>query len=151
MVEFGLDGVITHANENFLQAMGYRLDEIKGKHHSMFVETGDAARPEYRQFWLDLAAGHPQSGRFRRIGKGGQQVWIEGSYFPILDYAGRPFKVVKYVTDITQLKQVEAALESTVQTLASAAHELTSVSQQMASNSEETASQASVVSLQPNR
>ncbi|MBL8814472.1 MAG: PAS domain-containing methyl-accepting chemotaxis protein [Planctomyces sp.] len=146
VIEFGLNGVITHANENFLQAMGYRLEEIKGKHHSMFVESGDVARPEYKQFWLDLASGQQQSGRFRRIGKGGQQVWIEGSYFPILDYAGRPFKVVKYATDITQLKQVEAALESTVQTLASAAHELTSVSQQMASNSEETASQASVVS-----
>jgi len=146
VIEFGLDGVIVNANDNFLQAMGYRLEEVKGMHHSMFVDPGHSASAEYRQFWLDLAAGRQQSGRFRRVGKGGQEVWIEGSYFPILDHAGRPFKVVKYATNITQLKQVEAALECTVQTLASAAHELTSVSQQMASNSEETASQASVVS-----
>jgi methyl-accepting chemotaxis protein len=146
VIEFGLDGVIANANDNFLQAMGYRLDEVQGRHHSVFVDPTYAASAEYRQFWLDLAAGRQQSGRFRRIGKGGQEVWIQGSYFPILDYAGRPFKVVKYATDITQLKQVEAALENTVQTLASAAQELTSVSQQMASNSEETASQASVVS-----
>lgn len=146
VAEFGLDGTITNANDNFLKAMGYRLDEIQGKHHSLFVDSSHAASSEYRQFWLDLAAGREHTGRFRRIGKGGQEVWIQGSYFPILDYAGRPVKVVKYATDITQLKQVEAALESTVQTLASAAQELTSVSQQMASNSEETSSQASVVS-----
>ena len=146
VIEFGLDGVIIGANDNFLQAMGYLLEEVQGRHHSMFVDPADASSAKYRQFWLDLAAGHQQSGRFRRRGKGGQEVWIQGSYFPILDYAGRPFKVVKYATNITQLKQVEAALESTVQSLASAAQELTSVSQQMASNSEETASQAGVVS-----
>jgi methyl-accepting chemotaxis protein len=146
VIEFGLDGTIVSANDNFLQAMGYRLEEVQGRHHSLFVDPAYAASAEYRQFWLDLAAGRQQSGRFRRIGKGGQEVWIQGSYFPILDYAGRPFKVVKYATNITQLKQVEAALENTVQALASAAQELTSVSQQMASNSEETASQASVVS-----
>lgn len=146
VIEFGLDGVICSANENFLEPMGYRLDEIQGHHHSMFVEPSYAASAEYRQFWQDLAAGRQQTGRFKRMGKGGREVWIQGSYFPILDHAGRPFKVVKFATDITQLKQVEAALEQTVQSLASAAHELTSVSQQMASNSEETAAQASVVS-----
>ena len=146
VVEFGLDGVIINANDNFLQAMGYRIEEVRGRHHSMFVDPVSAASATYREFWAGLAAGHQQSGRFRRLGKGGQQVWIQGSYFPILDHAGRPFKVVKYATDITQLKQVEATLENTVQTLASAAQELTSVSQQMASNSEETATQASVVS-----
>jgi methyl-accepting chemotaxis protein len=146
VIEFGLDGVIATANDNFLQAMGYRLDEVQGRHHSMFVDPGHAASTEYRQFWLDLAAGRQQTGRFRRIGKGGHDVWIEGSYFPILNHTGKPCKVIKYVRNITPLKQVEAALESTAQTLASAAQELTSVSQQMASNSEETASQANMVS-----
>jgi len=146
VVEFGLDGVIVRANAPFLQAMGYRLEEIQGKHHSTFVDAAYAASAEYRQFWADLAAGQQKTGRFRRIGKGGREVWIQGSYFPILDYAGRPFKVVKLATDVTQLKQVETALDGTVQSLASAAQELTAVSQQMASNSEETASQASVVS-----
>jgi len=146
VIEFGLDGVIAKANDPFLQAMGYRLDEIQGKHHSTFVDAAYAASAEYRQFWADLAAGQQKTGRFRRIGKGGREVWIQGSYFPILDYAGRPFKVVKLATDVTQLKQVESSLDGTVQSLASAAQELTAVSQQMASNSEETASQASVVS-----
>jgi methyl-accepting chemotaxis protein len=146
VVEFDIDGTVTNANDNFLQPMGYRLDEIRGKHHSLFVEPGEAASAEYRKFWADLAAGRRKSGRFRRLGKGGNEVWIEGSYFPILDYAGRAFKVVKFATDITQLKQVESALENTVHSLASSAQELTAVSQQMAANSEETATQASVVS-----
>lgn len=146
VIEFGVDGVITKANEHFLKAMGYRADEIQGKHHSLFVDPAHAASDEYRQFWADLAAGRQKTGRFRRVGKGGHEVWIQGSYFPILDYAGRAFKVVKLATDITQLKQIESSLNGTVQSLASAAQELTAVSQQMASNSEETASQASVVS-----
>jgi methyl-accepting chemotaxis protein len=146
VIEFGLDGTIVKANHNFLESMGYRLDEVQGRHHSMFVDTKYSSSAEYRKFWSELAEGRQQSGRFRRVGKGGNEVWIQGSYFPILDYAGRPFKVVKYATNITQLKQVEAALENTVQTLASSAQELTAVSQQMASNSEETASQANVVS-----
>jgi methyl-accepting chemotaxis protein len=146
VVEFGVDGTIASANENFLEAMGYSLHEIQGKHHRLFVDSAEADSAGYRKFWADLAAGRPKSGRFRRVGKGGREVWIEGSYFPILDYAGRTFKVVKFASDITRLKQVESSLESTVHTLASSAQELTAVSQQMAANSEETATQASVVS-----
>lgn len=146
VAEFGLDGTISNANDNFLKTMGYQLDDIRGKHHSLFVDPHEARGAEYREFWADLAAGRPKSGRFRRVGKGGSEVWIEGSYFPILDYAGRAFKVVKFATDITALKNLEASLESTVHTLASSAQELTAVSQQMAANSEETATQASVVS-----
>jgi methyl-accepting chemotaxis protein len=146
VAEFGLDGIICNANDAFLEAMGYRLEEIQGKHHRLFVDPEHAASREYQQFWADLAQGREQTGRFCRLGKGGQKVWIQGSYFPILDYAGRPFKVVKYATNVTSLKQVEVALEGTVHTLASAAQELTSVSQQMAANSAETAEQASVAS-----
>lgn len=146
VVEFNLDGTITNANDNFLRPMGYALEEIKGKHHRIFVDPAHAASAEYRQFWLDLASGRQQSGRFHRLGKNRREVWIQGSYFPILDRAGKAFKVVKYASDITQLKQVEAALECAVQTLASSAQELTAVSQQLASNSEETAAQANVVS-----
>ena len=146
VIEFDLDATITGANDNFLNTMGYTLDEIKGQRHSVFVDPAYAASAEYRQFWTDLAAGTRKTGRFRRLGKGGKEVWIQGSYFPILDKTGRPFKVVKLASDITPLKQIESALNGTVQTLASSAQELTAVSQQMASNSEETASQASVVS-----
>ncbi|MFO0902044.1 MAG: PAS domain-containing methyl-accepting chemotaxis protein [Pirellulales bacterium] len=146
VVEFTLDGTITDANDIFLQTLGYRREEVIGRHHSLFVDSNDSASSAYRQFWSDLAAGREKTGRFRRIAKSGGEIWIQGSYFPILDYAGRPFKIVKYASDVTQLKHVETSLESTVHTLASSAQELTTVSQQMASNSEETSAQANVVS-----
>jgi methyl-accepting chemotaxis protein len=146
VIEFTLDGTITTANENFLAVMGYRLDEVQNRHHSMFIEPAVAAGPEYRQFWIDLASGRPYSGRLKRIGKGGKEVWLQGNYFPILDLNGRPYKVVKYATDVTSLKRVENSLEQTAHTLAGAAQELTSVSQQMAANAEETAAQANVAS-----
>ena len=146
VVEFEVDGTITSANEHFLNATGYTLDEVRGRHHRMFVDSAYGASAEYRQFWLDLAAGRVLMGKFRRLGKNGREVWIQGAYFPILDEQGRPFKVVKYATDFSDLKQVELSLDASVQTLAGAAQELTSVSQQMAANSEETATQAGVVS-----
>jgi methyl-accepting chemotaxis protein len=146
VIEFAMDGTILAANDIFLRLMGYGLDDVKGQHHRIFVEPAYAAGTEYRQFWADLAGGKPQTGRFRRLGKGGKDVWIQGSYFPILDKDGRAFKVVKYATDVTAIKGVEASLEQTSQALASAAQELSSVSQQMASNAEETATQAGVAS-----
>jgi methyl-accepting chemotaxis protein len=101
VIEFELDGTITFANDNFLKTLGYRLEEIQGKHHSMFVEPALRASSEYRQFWIDLADGRFQAGRFKRMGKGAREIWIQASYNPILDLNGRPFKVVKYATDIT--------------------------------------------------
>jgi len=142
VTEFAMDGTIQSANDIFLRLMGYTADEVKGRHHQMFVEPGYASTPEYRQFWADLAAGRPQTGRFRRIGKGGKEVWIQGSYFPILDAAGKPFKVVKYATDVTALQQVEGSLGEAAQALAGASQELIAVSQQMAASAEETAAQA---------
>jgi len=146
VIEFALDGTIESANDIFLALMGYTLDEVKGQHHRMFVEPAYAAGPEYRQFWSDLAAGRPQTKRFRRVGKGGKEVWIQGSYFPILDGAGKPFKVVKYASDVTAFQKVETSLGDTSQALASASQELLAVSQQMASSAEETAAQAGVAS-----
>jgi len=101
VIEFELDGTILSANENFLKTLGYRLEEIQGKHHSMFVDAGFRESTEYRQFWTALADGKFQAGRFKRIGKGGREIWIQASYNPINDVNGRPFKVVKYATDIT--------------------------------------------------
>jgi methyl-accepting chemotaxis protein len=146
VIEFNLDGTIITANDNFLSLMGYRLEEIRNRHHSMFVDPSYATSQEYRQFWADLAAGRQQTGRFRRVGKGGKEIWIQGSYFPILDMNQRPVKVVKYASDVTAARQVEVLLSQTSQTLAGAAHELTAVSQQMAANAEETAAQAGVAS-----
>lgn len=146
VIEFNLDGTILDANDHFLDLMGYGLEEIKGRHHSTFVDPKYAVSAEYRQFWVDLGNGLRKTGKFKRFNKAKKAVWIEGNYFPILDLNGKPFKVVKYSTDITALHEVEEGLQETVQTLASASEELTAVSQQMASNAEETAAQANVAS-----
>jgi methyl-accepting chemotaxis protein len=153
VVEFNLDGTILTANENFLRAMGYTLGEIKGRHHSMFVEEAYRQSPEYRELWVRLGRGEYQAGEFKRIGKNGREVWIQGAYNPILDLNGRPFKVVKYATDVTDQVKLRANLQMLLQRvaenatiLASASSELISVSQQMASNAEETAAQANVAS-----
>ncbi len=101
VIEFDLDGIVIDANENFLKALGYRLDEIKGKHHRTFVEPAFAKSAEYADFWKRLRAGEYQQAQYKRIGKGGREVWIEASYNPILDADGKPVKVVKFATDIT--------------------------------------------------
>lgn len=102
MIEFAMDGTILSANANFLATMGYALDEVKGKHHRMFVDPASAASQEYADFWAALRRGEYQARQFRRLGKNGREVWIEASYNPILDPAGRPFKVIKLATDISE-------------------------------------------------
>jgi methyl-accepting chemotaxis protein len=101
MIEFALDGTILDANENFLTAVGYKLDEIKGQHHSMFVDPVYRSSPEYRLFWEKLGRGEFDAGQYKRIGKGGKEIWLEASYNPILDANRKPTGVVKYATDIT--------------------------------------------------
>ncbi|AUG52643.1 methyl-accepting chemotaxis protein [Thalassospira marina] len=105
VIEFDLEGNISYANNHFLSAMGYRLEEIKGKHHRMFVDPAYAETKEYRDFWRRLAAGEYLSGEYQRYGKNGREVWIQASYNPIFDMAGRPFKVVKYAADVTETKR----------------------------------------------
>ncbi|WP_339036122.1 PAS domain-containing methyl-accepting chemotaxis protein [Bradyrhizobium symbiodeficiens] len=102
VIEFNMDGTIIAANANFLGALGYSLPEIKGKHHSMFVEPGERDSVSYREFWAALNRGEYQAAEYKRIGKGGKEVYIQASYNPILDLNGKPFKVVKYATDTTQ-------------------------------------------------
>ena len=106
VIEFTLDGIIVDANDNFLATLGYTLDEIKGKHHAMFVEPAYAAGAEYANFWAMLKRGEYQAAQYKRIGKGGKEVWIQASYNPIVDASGRPYKVVKFATDITQQVQL---------------------------------------------
>ena len=101
VIEFDLDGVILDANSNFLSALGYTLDEVKGKHHSIFVEPAFKNSPEYAAFWEQLRKGVYASGEYKRISKLGNAVYIQASYNPILDQNGNPFRVVKYATDIT--------------------------------------------------
>ncbi len=111
VIEFDLDGTIRSANQNFLSTVGYELSEVVGQHHRMFVEPAEAASPSYSQFWQDLAAGRFQSSQYKRVGKGGREIWIQATYNPILDGNGKPAGVVKFATDITEQKAaaVEAA------------------------------------------
>jgi len=158
-IEFKLDGTVVSANSNFLSALGYTIEEIRGRHHSMFVEPSYRDTADYQRFWRELNEGKFQAGEFFRVGKGGKEVWIQASYNPIFDLSGKTIKVVKFATDITaRKKQEKRAAELTenlkvtlttvsqnAQALASSSEELTAVSQQMSSNSEETATQSSVV------
>ncbi|HWU99687.1 MAG TPA: methyl-accepting chemotaxis protein [Devosia sp.] len=111
VIEFNLDGTIITANDNFCQAMGYGLDEIKGRHHRMFVDPAYAQSAEYRDFWETLRRGEGLAAEFRRIGKGGKEVWIQASYTPIFDPSGKPYKVVKYATDATDASARKEAVK----------------------------------------
>ena len=108
VIEFELDGTIITANSNFLDAMGYALEEVRGRHHSMFCDPGYAASPEYKAFWTELGRGKFQSAAFQRFAKGGREVWIQASYNPVLDRSGKPVKVIKFATDITAQRQQAA-------------------------------------------
>jgi methyl-accepting chemotaxis protein len=114
VIEFKTDGTIVTANQNFLDTLGYRLDEIQGKHHSMFVPADQRASAEYRAFWTALNRGEFQAAEFKRIAKGGREVWIEASYNPVLNSDGKPVKVIKLATDITQKKLGSMAASSKI-------------------------------------
>jgi methyl-accepting chemotaxis protein len=114
VIEFGLDGRIQHANENFLNVMGYRLEEIRGQHHSIFVEPSYRDSAEYRAFWEKLGRGEYDAGQYKRVGKGGKEIWIQASYNPVLDGSGKAFKVVKFATDITASVRANQALQAAV-------------------------------------
>ncbi len=103
VIAFDLTGKILTANANFLNAVGYRLDEIVGRHHRMFVADDERDGGDYREFWNALGRGEFKAGQFRRLGKGGSEVWIQATYNPILDLNGKPIKVVKFASDITDM------------------------------------------------
>lgn len=117
VIEFNLDGTIINANENFTGAFGYSLDEIKGKHHRMFCEPEYVASAEYKAFWEKLARGEYDAGEYKRFGKGGKEIWINASYNPIFDASGRPFKVVKFATDVTSAKLANADFEGKIKAI----------------------------------
>ena len=152
MIEFNMDGTVITANENFLNVLGYTLDEAVGTHHRAFVEESYAKSTEYRQFWEKLNRGEFDSGEYKRIGKGGKEVWIQASYNSIFDLNGKPFKVVKFATDISGKKKMEQNIKSVLDdveknagTLAASSSQLSSLSQNMTKDAEETSDQASVV------
>jgi methyl-accepting chemotaxis protein len=118
VIHFDMDGIILEANENFLDAMGYRSQEVIGQYHQMFVDRAQAASGEYQEFWQKLRRGEFLSAVYKRVGKNGREVWIQATYNPIFDMNGQPFKVVKYATDITQnMLARTAAIEAADQTL----------------------------------
>ncbi|CCH89234.1 Methyl-accepting chemotaxis transducer/sensory box protein [Modestobacter italicus] len=104
VIEFDLDGTVLSANTNFLQTMGYALPEVQGKHHSIFCEPALASSPEYEEFWTRLGSGGYESGEFKRLAKDGREVWLQATYNPILDDFGKPVKIVKFASDITEVK-----------------------------------------------
>lgn len=146
VIEFAMDGTILTANENFLKTLGYSLSEIKGKHHSMFAEENYKKSHEYTEFWEKLRRGEYDAGQYKRFGRNNKEIWIQASYNPILNADGKPFKVVKYATDITAQVMVRNEIGVTATSLAAASEELTAISQQIAASAEETASQSTVVS-----
>ena len=101
VIEFSLDGTVLTANANFLNALGYTLEEVQGKHHRIFVSPTEAQSPQYIAFWQKLGRGEFDAGRYLRIAKGNREIWIQASYNPIFDAQGRPCKVIKFATDIT--------------------------------------------------
>lgn len=109
VIEFQLDGIIVTANSNFLNVMGYRLDEIEGRHHRMFVDPAESAQPAYAEFWAGLQRGQHQAAVYRRLRKDGREVWIQATYNPVLGFDGKPVRVVKFATDITKQIQLRQA------------------------------------------
>lgn len=117
VIEFTPNGHIVSANDNFLRALGYRLDELKGKHHELLVDHAYRASGEYRQFWSELASGTPQSGKIRRMAKDGREVWLEASYNPIIGRGGKVTGVIKIATDITLAKQKSDDMAAKIEAL----------------------------------
>lgn len=108
-IEFSPDGVILDANANFLKVVGYERSEVVGRHHRMFVDEAEAASEDYAAFWRTLRSGAFHSAEFRRIGKGGREIWIQATYNPILDRIGRVASVVKYAAEVTERKLADAS------------------------------------------
>ncbi|MBV8059902.1 MAG: PAS domain-containing protein [Alphaproteobacteria bacterium] len=153
VIQFNMDGTIIDANDNFLNVMGYRLDQVRGKHHSMFVEPDFANSSEYKEFWARLNRGEYKAAQCKRLGCGGKEVWIEASYNPILDLSGRPFKVVKYATDLTSRKienahlaaEFEIGVKALVDVLATSADQMQVTAHTLAAAAGQTNAQATSV------
>ncbi len=114
VIEFELDGTVRIANDNFMSVLGYQLDDVKGKNHKLFVEPGYHDSADYRKLWDKLRRGEHETGIFKRIGQGGREVWLQASYNPIVGLDGKPYKVVKYATDVTEQVRMKKVLDDAV-------------------------------------
>ncbi len=131
VIEFDMKGIILKANENFLNTLGYKLEDIIGKHHSIFCEEAYKNSKEYQQFWQKLNKGQFDAGEYLRIGNNGKRIWIQATYNPIMGVDKKPFKVVKYATDITTRKNMTFEIEKNVQNLTSSLEHLSSTTTSM--------------------
>jgi len=138
-IVFDLAGNIQDANANFCGAIGYSLEEIRGRHHRMFVQPEDAVSAAYVELWAGLARGEAQIGRFRRVRKDGSALWIQASYTPILDAEGRPYKVVKFATDVTRSVQAQEELRMLAADIAKASREISAGNDDLATRTEQQA------------
>src|SRR5262249_49191755 len=143
VIEFSLDGKILTANENFLKALGYSLDEIRGQHHSMFVEPAARSSFEYRAFWDKLGRGEHDAGQYKRVAKGGREIYIQASYNPIIDANGKPYKVVKFASEVTEQMTVAFRVKEIADIVASAATQMRATAESMAGTAEDTTRRAS--------
>lgn len=109
IIEFKPDGTIVRANDLFLAATGYTLQEIQGQHHRIFMKADDAAKPAYKEFWSALAAGTAKSGQFERVSKGGSTIWLEASYTPVQDANGKTVSVIKFAQNVTEARKAALA------------------------------------------
>ncbi|HUQ11079.1 MAG TPA: methyl-accepting chemotaxis protein [Steroidobacteraceae bacterium] len=114
VIEFDMDGTVRKINDNFARTMGYTASEVVGRHHSMFADAVTAGGAEYRAFWAKLNRGEAEIGTYRRMAKGGREVWLQASYNPIPDASGKPFKVVEYANDVTATMQAQQQLQAAV-------------------------------------
>ena len=114
IIEFNMDGTIITANDNFLNVLGYSLEEVKGKHHRIFCEESYVNSPDYKKFWEKLSRGEFDSGEYKRIGKNAREVYIQATYNPIFDLNGKPMKVLKIATDVTKLKLMNSEFEGKI-------------------------------------
>ncbi len=110
LIEFDLGGTILWANDVFLDLMGYRMDELEGRHHRLFCEPEHAASQDYAEFWRTLGRGEFASGEFKRLSKDGESRWLQATYNPILDDDGKPRRILKIAADTTHAKQLSLAL-----------------------------------------
>lgn len=142
VIEFNLDGSIISANDNFLAALGYDASDIQGKHHRMFCPPGMAESAEYRAFWEKLNRGEFDAGEYKRVGKGGREIWINASYNPILNADGKPVKVVKFATDVTAIRRMIISIEETAQALSGASSELMATATEMSGTAGRTSAES---------
>ncbi|MFZ9886788.1 MAG: methyl-accepting chemotaxis protein [Myxococcota bacterium] len=153
VIEFALDGTIETANELFLRAMGYSLDELKGKHHRMLCEREFVNSAEYRELWASLGRGEGYTGEIRRVTRQGASIWLQASYIPLIGRDGRPYRVVKYAHDVTaavalrdRMSSMLGTVAESVKTMRGSSDELSSVATQMTAAATETSAQANALS-----